>query len=385
MLPIAPEVLAGLPDAIGRPVRAEYSNDGVTWTAAGVVAGSGSVQADRTQDVRYTASAELTGVALGRDGINSVSTNVRLWQGVTLPRAAPVWIPAGRYTVSRPRRTRTGVAVELDGLEDDLRAASFPVARTVGPAPARTLVEELVAEALPGIPVAWDPGVTPDTLIPQIVATEDRWAVLAAGTDASTGGGTGIAAALAAELYVGPRGIVIVAPVPTLDDPVVWRIGRGAGGALVEPQEEQSSEGLVNLWAVSGDGGDGAPAIGPVYAWDDDPGSLTYAGPDPINDPLAPSRLGLYGVRLRVQRYSSPLITNVGQATDVARAKLADSLGMQSALSFTAVCNPAIVPGDVVEVETDPGVWQRHVIDSLGYTLGSASMSCTTRTTARRL
>lgn len=386
MLPITAGALAALPQAIGRPYRAEWTVDGgLTWTECGIVAGSASVTADRASESRYSASAELTGVAMARDGINNISTNVRLWQGVQLPRIDPIWLPAGRYTVERPRRTRSGsIAVELQGIEDELRAASFPTARTVGPGAARDLVEELVAEALPGIPVAWRAGVDPDTQVPQIVASEDRWAVLSGGAD-SSGTDAGIAAALAGEIYVDARGIVTVGPVPTLADPAVWAIGQGVGGALVEPQEEQSAEGLANVWAVSGDGGDGAPAVGPAYAWDDDPNSVTYAGPDPIGDPLAPQRLGLLAVRLRVQRYSSAVITTLGQAADVARAKLADSLGVQSKLSLTAVCNPALEPGDVIEVETGPGVWERHVIDSLSYTLGAASMSCSTRTTTRRL
>jgi hypothetical protein len=86
-----------------------------------------------------------------------------------------------------------------------------------------------------------------------------------------------------------------------------------------------------------------------------------------------------------VQRYSSSVITTLQQAYDVARAKLADSLGVQYSLSLTAAANPALEPGDVVEAEAAPGVWERHIVDSLSYTLGAASMSLTTRTTARRL
>jgi hypothetical protein len=276
------------------------------------------------------------------------------------------------------------MAVELDGLEDELRAASFPTARTVGPGLARGLVEGLVGEALPGVPVAWRSGINPDTQVPQIAATEDRWAVLSGGSD-STGTDTGIVSALAGEIWVDARGVVTIGPVPTLDDRVVWTIRRGQGGALVEPQSEQTAEGLANVWAVTGDGGDGAPAVGPSFAWDDDPNSITYAGPDPINDPGAPQRLGLNGVRLRVQRYASAVITTPNQAADVAAAKLADSLGVRASLTLTAVCNPALEPGDLVSVETDPDVFEPHIIDSLSYTLGSASMSCSTRTTTRRL
>jgi hypothetical protein len=385
MMPIAPEVLAALPQAIGRPYYAEWSNDGTTWTRCRLVAGSASVTADRTAQTRYSAQAEVYGVAEGRGGVNAITTNVRLWQGVQLPRRDPVWFPAGRYSVTRTSASPRGtISLELDGLEDDLREASFPVARTVGPGTARLLVEALVGEALPGVPVAWRPGVDPDTTVPQIVASEDRWAVLASGSD-STGTSTGIAAALAGEIWVDARGVVTVGPVPTLDDPVVWTIARGVGGALVQPQPETTRDGLANVWAVSGDGGDGSPAVGPAFAWDDDPNSLTYAGPDPIGDPGAPQRLGLNGVRVRVQRYSSSLITKYQQAADVAAARLADSLGVQASLSLTSVCNPALEPGDVVNVEVEPAVWQKHIIDSLSYTLGAASMSCKTRTTSRRL
>ncbi|MEU0808804.1 phage tail protein [Streptomyces sp. NPDC005970] len=383
MLPISAEALAALPGAIRRPARAEWSNDGQTWRPAQLVPGSAQVKVDQTADVRYTASAELAGVDVGRYGINDVVTNVRLWQGLQLARREPEWIPAGHYVVSRPTRTRTGtVTVELAGREDELRRAKFPSSRTLGPASARELVEQLVGEALPGVPVAWLPGVAPQTTVPQVVS-DDRWGVLSAGTD-SNGTGTGIAAALAGRIWADARGIITVGPVPTLSDPVVWRIPRGPGGALVDVQEESSAEALVNLWIVTSDGGDGSAVI-TAYAWDDDPNSLTYAGPDPINDPLAPQRLGLTGVRLRVDRYSSAVITTQAQGDDVARAKLADSLGVQASVSFTSACNPALEGGDVVEVEVRPGAREPYLIDSFSYTLGASSMQCTTRTTTRRL
>ncbi|WP_432027467.1 phage tail protein [Streptomyces sp. 1222.5] len=385
MLPISAAALASLSGAVGRPYRAEWSNDGGrTWSACSLQAGSAQINASRTSQTRYSGQATLTGVSDGASGINAISTNIRLWQGLQLPRNDPIWIPAGRYTVGRPRTTRTGIEVELAGIEDEIRDAGLPTARTIGPGAARDIVEGLVGEALPGVPVAWRPGVKPDTLVPQVLAEDTRWAVLSTGTD-SSGTATGIVDALAAEIFADARGIITVAPVPTLADPVVWRIGRGAGGVLIEPQVEQSSDGLANVWAVTGDAGSGDSVIGPAYAWDDDPSSLTYAGPDPIEDPLAPERLGLWHVRLRVQRYTSAVITSLAQAYTVAQAKLADSLGVQYSLSLTAACNPALEPGDVIEVETRPGVWEKHLVDSLSYTLGAASMSLTTRTTARRL
>ncbi|MFF9088658.1 phage tail protein [Streptomyces sp. NPDC014991] len=382
MLPVPEAVHRAVLGPARRPRRAEWSNDGGrTWVPAPQL-GDAEVRADRGAECRYSASADLLGVPLGRSGVNQHITRVRLWQGIAGPRMDVAWIPAGHYVVDGIERTRLGAAVDLLGLEDVIRGAKLPTARTLGPDTAGNLVEPLVAEALPGTGVSWRAGADPGTAVPQFVVDDDRWQALSGGTD-SSGTSTGIAAAIAGEVYCDARGVPTMAPAPTLDDPIVWRIPYGV--ALVKPAEKESAEGLVNVWVISGDGGDGSAAVGPVYVWDDDPNSLTYAGPDPIGDPLAPQRLGMPWVRLRVERYTSPLITSTAQAYTVGRARLADSLGVQSSLTFTAVCHPGLEPGDVVEVEVRPGEWQRHIVDSLSYSLGAASMSCTTRTTTRRL
>lgn len=372
MLPIPAGALAALTGPAARPVRAEWSNDGgTTWMPVPKV-GGGEVRPDAGAECRYSGTVDLLGVPLGRSGVNTAVTRVRLWQGLQPPRSEVVWVPAGTYVVDRISRTRLGAGLELLGLEDAIRTARLPVARTIGPDTARVLVEQLVAEALPGTPISWRPGIKPDTRIPQTTVDEDRWAAL-----------TDIAAALAGSVWVDARGVLTLGPTPTLDDEAVWRIPYGT--AVVEPAEEQTAEGLVNLWTVVGDGGDGAPVVGPVFAWDHDPRSITYAGPDPVEDPGAPQRLGLPHVRVRAQRHTSALITGAGQAYDVAQSLLAASLGVQASLSFTAVGHPGLEAYDVVEVEVRPGEWQRHIIDSCPYSLGGITQACTTRTTSRRL
>jgi hypothetical protein len=374
--------LAALRQAIRRPVAADWSNDGGdTWSPLRV--STGTVTADRTADVRYAASLTVVGAQYGgRAGINSISTLVRIRQGIQVPRSDVEWIPAGTYTVDKPSRTRTGVTMSLLGLEDVIRGAAFPAPRTVGPDSARSVVGTLVGEALPTTPIAWQPGIDPGTSIPGFVVDADRWAALSSGTD-TAGVSTGVAQALAGEIWADARGIIVVGPVPTLDDPVVWMAPYGT--AVVSVSQDQSSEGVYNLWSVTGDTGSGAATVGPAYAWDSDPNSLTYAGPDPVGDPLAPQRLGLPWVRVRTNRVSSALATSQQQADAMARAGLAGSLGIQASLSMAAVCHPALEPGDVIAVEVTPGEWETHIIDSLSFTLGSASMTCTTRTTARRL
>lgn len=381
MIELPPQIAAALPTAVRRTKRADWSNDGGrTWMPCGV--GAADVRPDRTAECRWSGSAELLDVPTGRGGVNTIATRVRLWEGITAPRTDTVWVPAGQYVVDRLREARAYTGVELLGLEDVLRDASLPVPRSIESDTARNIAGLLVAEALPGAVVAWRPGVNADTRIPRMVVDADRWQALSGGTD-SSGTSTGIATALGGEVWADARGTVTVGPVPTLNDPAVWRLPYGQGRA--EPAREQSAEGLANLWMISGDSGDGAPSVGPVAVWDDDPGSLSYAGPDPVEEPLAPQRLGIPGVRLRSQRYSSALITSMAQAYTVGQAKLADSLGVQSTLTFPVYSHPGIEPGDVVEVELRPGVWERHIIDACPRSLGAASMTCQTRTSARRL
>lgn len=380
MLPISPQALAALGQATSRPVRAEWSNDGgQTWTEARF--GSGNVTPDGTAEVRYSASVELLDTPRGRDGINAQSTRIRLWQGIGVPRRDVEWVPAGVYVIDDLADTRLGVSLDLLGLEEVIRGASFPGARTVGPGRARAAAAQLVGEALPGATVAWRTGVDPDTPVPSIVVDEDRWAALSGGTDTS-GVSTGIAAALGGQVWADARGVPTIGPVPTLTDPVAWTVPLGL--ATAQPARRETARDVRNLWVVTGDSGSGSAVIGPAYAWDDDPNSLTYAGPDPIGDPLAPHREGLPWVRVRTGRYASPLITNQAQAQTVARARLAESLGVQASLSFSSVCNPALEPGDVVAVEVDPGVVELHIIDSCPYELGGVSMTCATRTSTRR-
>ncbi|MFF9894980.1 phage tail protein [Streptomyces longispororuber] len=388
MQALPPAILRALTGAVRRRPVAEWSNDGgQTWQAVRV--GAADVTPDRTAECRWSATAEFLDPPVGRAGINTISTQVRLFEELTVPRVDPYRVPAGRYTVDSTKATLRGrgLSCALLGVEDIVRGAALPVARTVQADTAQAIAQTLIAEALPWAAVAWRTGVKADTKIPSFLIEEDRWQALAGGTD-QAGVSTGIAPVLGAEVYADPRGVITFAPVPTLDDPAVWELPYGQG--LVEPEAGQSSEGLANVWVITGEeaaeesGGAAAP-VGPVYVWDDDPGSLTYAGPDPIKDPLAPQRQGLHWVRPRVARYSSPLITTTDQAYTVGRAKLADSLRVQASLTFTAYAHPGIEPGDLVRVETAPGVWERHIIDACPRSLGAASMSCQTRTSTRRL
>ncbi|MGH3501680.1 MAG: DUF5047 domain-containing protein [Nocardioidaceae bacterium] len=382
MLPLSPATLAGLSGPVGVDAQAELSNDGgVTWLQVDLVAAS--VTADRTASIRYTASATLYGVSVGRGGVNVVTSRVRLWAGITPARGQVEWVPAGVYVAVHVEGDEGGtVGVELQGLERVLQDASFPAPRVIEADSAVNMTEALVAEALPRAAVAWN-GVDPYQQIPRMVVEESRWEALSSG-ESEEGKTLGIAQALAGEAYVDARGVFTIAATPMIDDPPVWDVGRSS--VLVDSASTEDADGLYNVVSAVGDKGDGSPTVGPVYAWDRDPASVTYAGKNPITDPSSEADVATdRDIRLRVLRYSSPLLTSVLQAEKAARSRLADSLGSQHAVSFTALSNPALEPGDVVRVEVSDGVWEPHLVDSMSFDLPGGNLSATTRTTTARL
>lgn len=384
MLSISSYALAALSGAYQVHAAADYSNDGgTTWTSVKVV--SADITADRTAETRYTATAVLADAQLGRKAINTVSTLLRLRRGMSSTRRGIEWFPAGVYAVSRASVDRNGqISVTLDGLEQILREARFPKPRVIGPGPADALVEDLVHEALPGVNIAWHAAIDRRTTIPRMISDDSRWDLLSSGENAE-GKSVGIAKALAAECYIGPMGEFAVRPTPSIDDPYVWEVAQGEGGVLVDRTVEQTSDGVYNVVIAVGDKGDGSAVVGPGYAWDNSPSSITYAGPDPINDPLWAFRNNRRDIRIRLRYYSSPLLGTVVAAEKAAKSILADSLGVQASLTLNAVCNPALEPGDVIRVEVDPGIWQRHIVDSMRWSLAGSSMACTTRTTTQRI
>jgi hypothetical protein len=100
---------------------------------------------------------------------------------------------------------------------------------------------------------------------------------------------------------------------------------------------------------------DGTAPFAPVAVADTDTASPTYAA-------------GVFG---RVPYfYASPLITTTAQATLAGKSILRRVTGMAAGLDVTSVVNPALEPGDVIEVLLPARVGdvpkvERHLIDTL--------------------
>lgn len=354
----------------------EYSNDaGLSWTEVTLV--SGSITADRTSQTRWACSLVLgMETSLELDGVTPFGTRVRVRTGVQPLRGSPLLVPVGVYRVNDTgRNTDHDVTVEGVSLEAQVQDTRFLTPRTLGGGAgdsARELVQLLVGEAVPN--VAFDWRVDGDQPIPRLHQDQDRWAVIDGSND-----DTSIAKTLGAEVYCDASGTFVIAPTPTLYDVPVWVVRRDQ--ALVKADESWERAGVYNVVVANGEStASDLPPVGPGIAWDNDPDSPTYAGPDPVN---FPELAGPFGVVPRF--YSSPLLTSLSGCQVAAQSLLADALGLHKTVSFDSVVNPAIEPGDVLLVEVNAGRFESHLIDSISYSLGEATMSCATRATTTRL
>jgi hypothetical protein len=320
---------------------------------------SWSVTADRTSNTRRTCQVVLPpGVPRGLDGVTTAGAYLQLDVGIDYLDGSQELIPQGYFRLDAEQADRPGGAIQLQGYGREKAVAddAFPTPRTESNSSALDLIEQLITESVPGAIIVRR--TTRDTPVPATTWDQDRWGAVD-GTD------TSLARALGVEVWCDGRGRFVISDVPTLADRPVWTVNAGAEGVLISASASTSTDGVYNVIAVSGDATDGTTPIGPIIVQDQDPTSPTWVG-------------GPFGRRVR--RYSSPLITTPGQAGDAGRSLLGNSIGLTRQLSFTALQNPALEPGDVVRTDPGDGLPELHLIDRIQLS-SSAPMQCDTRST----
>lgn len=355
--------------------KVEFSNDGITWRPLRLV--SGSVDASRTSQIRYGCNITVdANTPVDLENINPFATRLRIFRGVHISRGWPQYARLGIHQVQTVAEDLAGnITISGQGYEKIGQDARFLTPRTIGGDngdTARGVLEDLVREFHPGAGFDWR--VDGNILIPTIHQDTDRWAVIDGGANDPS-----IAKALGAECYFDATGTFVIAPTPTLKDNPIWTIPQGE--AMINPNTEISRDGVYNVVVAMGSSTDSSrPPVGPGIAWDNDPSSPTYAGPDPVN---RPELAGPFGVVPRF--YTSPLLLTVDSCTGAAQSILADALGLHKTVSFDVVANPALEPGDVVRADVKKGYFESHIIDSISWDLMSPAMTCQTRATTTRL
>lgn len=362
MWDVSARFLAGLTGVPRWLTSVEWTADLVNWSPLTLV--EGTVTADVNSQVRWTLDMTVVGVQTGSNGLNPYGCRVRVRQGMVHGPGDVEWGGLGVYRVKTVDDTLVDQRVKVTGLslEQQVINDRFIVPRTIPAGSARQSTLALLREAIPDAALVWQ---VDDQNLPQIIAERDRWPIIDGDRNA-----TSIARALGARCYTDGLGSFIMAPVPSLEDPPVWTVDSGRGGALLSSGRSLTNDGVFNILVASGASTNGTPPVGPGIAQDLDPSSPTY-----VNGPFGPCP----------RFYSSPLLTTKAQCDTAARGMLAPYLGLRQQVTFASVHNPALEVGDVVNVRTRDGL-QPVILDQLTYQLVSPKdMTGQTRTTSTRL
>ncbi|MFD8199969.1 DUF5047 domain-containing protein [Streptomyces sp. NPDC059701] len=320
---------------------------------------SWSVAADRTSQTRRTAQMVLapeTRRAL--DGVTVLGGYIQLDVGIDYGDGSVELIPQGLFRLDSEdtQRPDGGISVQGYGREKVVIDDAFLVPRTERNSSTLDLITTLLRESVPDAIVVRR--TRRDAVVRATTWERDRWEAID-GTDVS------LARAVGVEVWADGRGRFVISDVPTLADPPVWTVDAGPGGVLVSASASTSTDGVYNVVVATGDASNGSIPVGPIIVQD--------------QTPTSPTRVtGPFGRRVR--HYSSPLLTTPDQASTAAHSLLANSLGLAAGLSFTAVPNAALEPGDVVRVDSKDGPPELHIIDKISLS-SSGAMQCDTRST----
>lgn len=350
--------------------RIEWSPDWETWFPLRPL--SGSHQQSRTQQTRWTCSGTFVkDYTVGERGLHPYGPRMRIFLGIKAVRQPVIWIPQGQYSITSAEEDESAISLGGSSFETDVIDTDFVQVRRIPDRrnlSYRTQAEILIREAVPDARFYWDERLNYNEPIPTAYFNEGRWSVID-GRDQDIS----IMGALGGEAYCDASGGFHFVPTPTLDDAPVWRVGKG--GALVSQTRSFDRAGVFNVVGAGGDSSDGQKSVGPVWAWDDEPTSITYAGVNPVIRP----GVGAAKFGVKPMHYSNALIENEVQAGIAARAQLANALGLHYAVSLTSRYHPGVEAGDVIESETYDDRIERHLLDTISYTWGAADLSCEVR------
>lgn len=326
-------------------VRVTVYSPGFGVVPALPVAG-GSVEVDATSQTRRTATLLVDPTywpTAPTDILTPYGAEASIEYGIVFADDTTEWVPLGVFgldTVSRTRPYSDSGAVEVKLVDRAARVAEDQFdapTQTVAGATHVTEIRRLIQETL-GAAVAVVDRTGSTQVAAQIEMDKDRWA----------DGVELLATAIGAECFFDVLGQGVIRPQPTLDDPPVWIVDTGDGGALLSAADSLSREGVYNRWVVSGAGGVSATVT------DLDPASPTYWG-------------GAFGKKSR--RYSSGLLTTAEQCTLAGTALLARNRGAGVKIEMSGLVNPALDAGDVILARTVDGNLTPHILDTVSIPL----------------
>ncbi|MEU5939412.1 DUF5047 domain-containing protein [Micromonospora sp. NPDC047548] len=304
----------------------------------------GDVQVDGGQQVRSTLEMATEGKGMwptrAGDLLAPYGNEVFVRRGVRYGNGVTEWVSLGYFRIDTDEQDqapdgpiRVSGQDRMSGIVDGrlARPRAFTASTTYG-----AVMSALVREIYPWATIEWDDATSGQPIGRQIIAEEDRYAVL-----------DELVTSVGKIWWWDHRGILVVRTPPSPTSPV-WEVNHGRDGVLLQVGRRLTRQGVYNGVVATGEGADTTSPARAVVV-DANPLSPTYWH-------------GSFG---KVPRYfSSPFITSPDQARSAAASLLARQLGLPYAVDFAAVPNAALEPYDPIRV-TYPGRSEVHVLDRL--------------------
>jgi hypothetical protein len=330
--------------------------------------GTNEVQVDSsTPGVRRTLTLTLAPIPGLWELLAPVGTEVRAYTVLEYLHGAQEIVPQGVFDIDVQRigyAANGDLKLTAPDRWGRIQAARFLTPRASSAVSNRVQISSLITEALaPGF-VVTDTS-TSTAQVPSQTWDRDRDKAI-----------TDLAKAAALDVYFDRTGTPHIRDIPTLASGSVWTVDASASGVLIDASRERSRQKTFNIVVVSSPANpDGDDLFAPVYVWDNNPDSPTFAGTGPGWSVTPPdlSTAGPFGQRPTF--YSSPLITTQTQAIAAGQAILEQTTGLNAQLSLTASPNYALDDGDTISVQLPqerydlPRPVERHIVDKFNVPL----------------
>lgn len=315
---------------------------------------SGSVTDDSASPgVRRTVSLELFPTLDLWDLLEPIGTEVRPRMVTRYPSGVTETVPMGVFDIDGQSMSYgTGGTIRLSGSD---KWGRIQRARFIKPQPSwpGVTVSAMIAALIRGALGASEPVnvlTTSEATVGSVVWERDRDKAIEE-----------LAKSIGAYVSFDRTGVAEIRDMPTIGPTAVWTVDAGTSGVLLSAQRDRDRKRTYNVVIASSDKADGGAPFDPVIVWDSDPGSATYAGPDPLN---SPELAGPFGVVPYF--YTSPLLTTAVQAEEAAYTILHRVTGRASQVGLSALPMHALDSLDVIDVLLPSERRQAVIVGSTG-------------------
>ncbi len=329
--------------------RVDVWRGGVLLESAIPVTG-GSVTVDESSQVRRTLSLSVGDLGLDPRDANSLlapfGTELAVHSGIRFPEGDTEMVPLGVFQVEDAGRSGWFSEVGLTGVDRSRTVAGARFLKPRATPQGRPIVQEIstfIREVNTSYEVL---DLTSATSYTAAATWErERWEAVET-----------LADAIAADVVADPQGRFLIRRTPgtgPLDAAdAVWAVNAGPEGVLLDAQTGLTREGIYNAVVASSTADPDSPPITAV--------AYQRSGPFRWDGPFG-----------KVPRfYSSPLLRTRQMCERAARSVLARSVGYGRRITPTAVPNPALDAGDVIEVTLPDGTVDYQVASRFSVPLG---------------